>query len=457
MKKQINKKSLVIYLDIILIFTGFNILRAQPLTPDSRYKVDILIVVAHPDDETAIGGKLAKWVFDDGKKIAVVYTNRGQGGGNSIGQEQYYAMGAIREIEARRALSSFGIDKVWFLDGIDTPGQDVLHSLQNLPHGAALEKLMRYVRLTRPEIIVTWLPAFVAGENHGDHQAAGVIATEAFDMAGDPTIFPAQVAFPRETMDINNFYEGLRPWQVKKIYYFSDRDEIINAPGPRFDIKAKSPSQGKTYIELAAQLHKFHQTQADVAQIAEQAEQSGNWQPMIEWLEKFQLIYGKSVVKCDPSGDVFDGVSEEPAEFHKNTGYVSQISKGIKLRFGGIFDYYRNFWQAHDLQHLANLVPPEIAIAVGSYFHVPLLITNGAKKTIKLSVKPILQAGWQEVSGSGEYVVPAGESLPIQCFYFAPEKKTDGFQHLKWQINQDGKVLDEIVMNVKLVEWALPQ
>jgi hypothetical protein len=33
------------------------------------------------------------------------------------------------------------------------------------------------------------MPGFFVGENHGDHQAAGVLATEAFDSAGDPTVF----------------------------------------------------------------------------------------------------------------------------------------------------------------------------------------------------------------------------------------------------------------------------
>ncbi len=33
------------------------------------------------------------------------------------------------------------------------------------------------VRLTRAEVILTWLPGIFVGENHGDHQAAGVIAT----------------------------------------------------------------------------------------------------------------------------------------------------------------------------------------------------------------------------------------------------------------------------------------
>jgi hypothetical protein len=47
--------------------------------------------------------------------------------------------------------------------------------------------------------VLTWLPAYTAGENHGDHQAVGVLATEAFDIAGDPTQLAEQVAAPAIT------------------------------------------------------------------------------------------------------------------------------------------------------------------------------------------------------------------------------------------------------------------
>jgi len=33
--------------------------------PDERYKADILLIVAHPDDETAVSGYLAKAIFDE--------------------------------------------------------------------------------------------------------------------------------------------------------------------------------------------------------------------------------------------------------------------------------------------------------------------------------------------------------------------------------------------------------
>ena len=154
---------------------------------DARYKADILVVVAHPDDEGAATAYLAR-AIDDGKRVAVVYGTHGSSGGNEAGAEQAAALGDIREIEARRACALLGITNVWFLGGKDTASQDVLQSLANWEHGAALEQMVRLMRLTRPEVVLTFLPGTFIGEDHGDHQAAGVLATEAFDLAGDPTV-----------------------------------------------------------------------------------------------------------------------------------------------------------------------------------------------------------------------------------------------------------------------------
>src|ERR1700733_13620048 len=200
---------------------------AKPLpTADARYKADILLVVAHPDDEGAATAYLAR-AIEEGKHVAGVYGTRGSSGGNEVGTEQASALGAIREIEARRALATLGITNVWFLGGKDTASQDVLQSLANWNHGAALEHLVRLMRLTRPEVVLTFLPGTFIGEDHGDHQAAGVVATEAFDLAGDPTVFPNQVAEPLKRLEA--YLEGLRPWQPKKIFYFPDaeREDIF--------------------------------------------------------------------------------------------------------------------------------------------------------------------------------------------------------------------------------------
>jgi len=157
-------------------------------------KADILVVVAHPDDEGGVTPYLARAIYYEHKRVAVVFLTRGGSGGNDYSREHGPALADIREQEARAACAKLGITNVWFLLGKDTASQNVLNSLANWGHGANLEGLVRIVRLTQPEVIITWLPGVFIGENHGDHQAAGVLATEAFDLAGDPTAFPAQVA-----------------------------------------------------------------------------------------------------------------------------------------------------------------------------------------------------------------------------------------------------------------------
>jgi LmbE family N-acetylglucosaminyl deacetylase len=48
--------------------------------PDERYKADILVVVAHPDDETEITGYLARAIYEEHKRVAVVFGTPGNGG-----------------------------------------------------------------------------------------------------------------------------------------------------------------------------------------------------------------------------------------------------------------------------------------------------------------------------------------------------------------------------------------
>src|SRR5260370_6061219 len=75
---------------------------ALPL-PDERYKADILLVVAHPDDEGAATPYLAR-ALDEHKRVAVVICTRGSSGANQACPEQAAALGDSRQIEARHAL-----------------------------------------------------------------------------------------------------------------------------------------------------------------------------------------------------------------------------------------------------------------------------------------------------------------------------------------------------------------
>ena len=123
--------------------------KSPPATePDARFKADVLLVVAHPDDETGVSAYLAQ-LIDQHKRVAAVYLTHGEAGHNNMGPERAIALGAVREMELRHAMTKVGVENVWFLNGRDTPSQNVLQSLANWHNGAALEEVVRMVRLTR--------------------------------------------------------------------------------------------------------------------------------------------------------------------------------------------------------------------------------------------------------------------------------------------------------------------
>jgi LmbE family N-acetylglucosaminyl deacetylase len=424
--------------------------------PDERYKADILLIVAHPDDETAVSGYLAKAIFDEHRRVAVIFGTRGDGGGDAMGNAQAAALGAEREIEARRALAYFGVMNVWFLNGPDTPGQDVLRSLETWNHGASLGQAVRLVRLTRPEVILTWLPAYVAGENHDDHQAAGVIATEAFDLAGDATAYPEQVSAPRDRQTISNLTEGLLPWQPKKLYYFSDasHSDFQEGKGPKYATDGMSPARKSPYYRLAAEEMAFHLTQGDTGQAAKEALAKGDFK---YFLDPIRLVFGKSLVKSTVTGDIFEGVEPAPIPFARVHGYEAPQRAGVSVELGGPWAFYQQFCPAHNVGHVAQLLSPEVAIAPGERLHVPLLIHNGTGEAQEVKLTVALPAGWTEVTGTAIYSVRPRESYPVQVFLASPQKDTPAWREITWKAESRGQSVGSITLRVNTANGGLPQ
>lgn len=448
------------FLLVLLCLAGSLLLHADTSInppPDARFKVDLLVVVAHPDDETEIGAYLARAIFDEKKRVAVVFGTRGNSGGNAEGQEQAGALGAIREIEAREALAHFGVMKVWFLNGLDTPGQDVLDSLETWNHGDSLGRLVRLIRLTRPSVIATWLPDWAAGENHGDHQAAGVIATESFDLAGDPTAFPEQLAAPRNRDDINNLTEGLYAWQPEKIYYFSDaaHTDFMNGKGPEYSATDQSPSRHVSYAKLAAEECSYHLTQGDTGQTARNALNKNDLH-MFEQPVKF--IFGKSYVKSSVTGDLFRGVEPYGIPFERAPGYTPPRLTSPVVELGGPWHFYRQFWQAHGLEDLSNLVAPEIMAKYASLLVIPVMIENPTEKRINVAFSVDLPEGWK-----ARRPLPSSVSVGSRETYSLPlEVKTSasgtsGWKNLAIVSTANGSKLGQIRIRVQLNESAMPQ
>jgi LmbE family N-acetylglucosaminyl deacetylase len=464
------RRALVFVLAIQLAAAAQSEAPKQPASPpasqpapqaDPRMKADLLLIVAHPDDETGVSAYLAQ-LLDQGKRVAAVYLTHGEAGHNNMGRERGPALGAVREMELRHAMAQLGIQNVWFLGGKDTPSQDVLQSLGNWGHGRSLEEVVRMVRLTRPEVILSWLPGFFIGENHGDHQAAGVLAVEAFDSAGDPAVFPSQLAQPRKVNE--TLLEGLQPWQPQKIYFFSDasEDKFIKGKGPQYPTTAISPSHHMPYWRVSIDTFRFHLTQyrnyieklqslndEQLEKLAA-ADQDG-------WATPVELVFGKSLVQSSPTGDVFEGVQAQPLPFDRLPSPNPKQHEGVSMEIGGVWSFYEDFRAAHDLMELPRADVPEIAVAAGSTLQLPVILRNDDAETVDVVLAVSLPDGWTLKSPLSHYQLAHGDIFPIEIEVTTPAKKSDQISEITCKATTATKQIGTVKLRVKLNGGGLPQ
>jgi LmbE family N-acetylglucosaminyl deacetylase len=401
------------------------------------------LIVAHPDDDAVIASYLARAVFDEHRRVAVVYATRGDAGGNLVGMEQGSTLGEVREMESRQALAGLGISNVWFLRGPDTPGQDVLHSLEAWHHGAALDSIVRFVRLTRPEVVISMLPMYVVGENHDDHQAAAVLATEAFDLAADAIAFPEQVSAPRKRDHYGNYGEGLTSWQPKKLYFFdADGYEAFTGTGPKYNATEVSPSKGVAYATFKERALKDYATQNEwtAQQLAELAS------------SPVQFIFGKSVVQHSVTGDIFEGITAGAVPYRRPTGYVIPTRQPLSMELGGPWAFYRDFWPAHDLHSLMTLLGHEAGIGPGEALWVPLLIHNDTPTPQLVKIRANLPRGWDPLPGNDLFLVAPYATFPVQLTLSAPKGGSAAWQELSWSAEVDGQKLSDVRLRVFVAE-----
>ncbi|MCW2901219.1 MAG: hypothetical protein JWO67_3484 [Streptosporangiaceae bacterium] len=195
-------------LSALLVGTGLAALPASALAAGPhKGALDVLFVGAHPDDEAGGLSTYGQWKEFDHARTGVITITRGEGGGNAAGTEEGPALGLLREGEERRAVGKAGITDIHNLDKVDfyyTVSAPLTAEVWN--ERETLSKVVRLVRETRPKVMVTMEPAPVPGQ-HGNHQEAGRLATEAYLLAADPNAYPEQIT-----------REGLRPWRVGRLF-----------------------------------------------------------------------------------------------------------------------------------------------------------------------------------------------------------------------------------------------
>lgn len=169
----------------------------------------ILLLLAHPDDETfGPGGTIAKY-SDGGAEVTLATATKGQAGmvGDPPVTDRAH-LGEVRAAELLRAAGILGIRKVVFLgfqDGrlAETAREDLVR------------KAVEQIRWTRPHVVIGFGPDGVS--RHPDHVTMCEVALEAFEASADPGRFPEQLA------------DGIAPWAPYKLYQFAVAQEILTA------------------------------------------------------------------------------------------------------------------------------------------------------------------------------------------------------------------------------------
>src|SRR5579871_6402287 len=168
-----------------------------------RTRASFLLIVAHPDDED--GGMLTYLSRGQGARVAMLTLTRGEGGQNLMSGDFEDALGLIRTQELLAADRYMGVDQFFGTEVDFGFSKTKEEAFSKWTHERVLYDAVRAVRLYRPLVIAS---VFIGAptDGHGQHQVSGEIAQEVFKAAGDPSVFPDQIA------------QGLLPWQPLKVY-----------------------------------------------------------------------------------------------------------------------------------------------------------------------------------------------------------------------------------------------
>jgi N-acetyl-1-D-myo-inositol-2-amino-2-deoxy-alpha-D-glucopyranoside deacetylase/mycothiol S-conjugate amidase len=183
----------------------------MPLSQTRNNQLTLLIVHAHPDDESiSTGGILAKYSAD-GVQTVLTYCTRGEAGDilnpEFVPPQSGMSITDIRAIELENAVNVLDVKSVNFLGYRDSgmagaPENNHPQAFARADKQEATARLVEIIRRVRPQVIVTYNEK--GTYLHPDHIMANRITRLAFKASGDQDY---------------HFNGGLEPWLPSRLYY----------------------------------------------------------------------------------------------------------------------------------------------------------------------------------------------------------------------------------------------
>ncbi|WP_320784928.1 N-acetyl-1-D-myo-inositol-2-amino-2-deoxy-alpha-D-glucopyranoside deacetylase [Streptomyces sp. CRN 30] len=258
---------------------------APPSSPTRR----LLLVHAHPDDESINNGATMAKYAAEGARVTLVTCTLGEEGEvipphlAHLAPDRDDALGPYRAGELAAAMKELGVTDHRFLGGAGRyRDSGMMGTAQNVRPGAfwsadldeAAAHLVAVIREVRPQVLVTYDPD--GGYGHPDHIQAHRVALRAADLAADPD-FGAEAG---------------EPWEIAKVYWnrvprpvaeagfarlradlaepgrtpFTEAASVGDVPGVVEDAAVTTEIDGTAHAAAKAAAMRAHATQITVAE-----------------------------------------------------------------------------------------------------------------------------------------------------------------------------------------------
>ncbi|MET7514333.1 N-acetyl-1-D-myo-inositol-2-amino-2-deoxy-alpha-D-glucopyranoside deacetylase [Streptomyces sp. NPDC005480] len=291
--------------------------------PDRR----LLLVHAHPDDESINNGATMAKYAADGAHVTLVTCTLGEEGEvipdvlAHLAPDREDILGPHRIGELTAAMKELGVTDHRFLGG---PGRfrdsGMMGAEQNERPGAfwaadldeAAAHLVEVIREVRPQVLVTYDPD--GGYGHPDHIKAHRVATRAAELAAEP-------AFRRDLGDthtVAKIYWNRVPRSVVEERFrwlagvlgstpYATAAEIGDVPGVVDDERVTAEIDGRAFVAAKTAAMRAHATQVEIAPGGEPvfALSNGLAQPVFD-VEYYELARGEAGAPYET--DLFAGV-----------------------------------------------------------------------------------------------------------------------------------------------------
>ena len=283
----------------------------------------LLLVHAHPDDESINNGAtMAKYVAE-GAKVTLITCTKGEEGEVLVPELSHLAathednLGEHRVKELAEAMAHLGVTDHRFLGryrdsgmmGTEPNNRSDCFWQANLDEAAA--KLVKIIREVKPQVLITYDE--FGGYGHPDHIQAHRVAMRASELASD-----------------ENFGES-EPWEIQKIYWntmpksvieegmkrmkelgsdFFGTDNIDDLPFVKPDELVTTVIEGNQFVDKKMAALAAHKTQ--ITTDGPFFALSNNLGLQVFGNEYYTLVHGEKSGPFDDQGretDIFAGIS----------------------------------------------------------------------------------------------------------------------------------------------------